>query len=283
MCLIVFSWQPDAATPLVVLANRDEFFERPAEPLHWWLDRPDILAGRDLRGGGTWMGVNRAGRFAALTNFRDGRAPMAPKDTPSRGLLVSAMLDATPFDDDLARVEKHAHEYAGFNLLAGDLPAGKLYWLGNRETHDSEPTRLPVAHPITPGLHGLSNALLDTPWPKLVSRREAFGGALHDAADATTLLRIMRDPTEAPDDRLPETGVSRAWERSLSAAFIASPAYGTRCTTLLRYHRDGLIEVSEATVSPGQPPDIVSDRREFSFTVPAIDIPPVSGSPLLHP
>jgi len=267
MCLIVFSWQPDAATPLVVLANRDEFFERAAEPLHWWSDRPDVLAGRDLRGGGTWMGVNRAGRFAALTNFRDGRAPMTPKDSPSRGLLVSAMLDATAFDDDLARVERHAHEYAGFNLLAGDLPAGKLYWLGNRETRAGSQTSLPVAHAITPGFHGLSNALLDTPWPKLVSRRNALRDALENGADDIALMEVMRDAAEAANESLPETGVTRDWEKKLSAAFIASPAYGTRCTTLLRYHRDGVIEVTESTVSPSQPASELRDLQHYRFDI----------------
>ncbi|WP_281719074.1 NRDE family protein [Pandoraea apista] len=276
MCLIVFSWQPDTDTPLILLANRDEFFERPAEPMHWWHDRPDVLGGRDLRGGGTWMGVNRAGRFAALTNFRDGRAPMASKDAPSRGLLVSAMLDATSFDADLARVERHAHEYAGFNLLAGDLPAGKLFWLGNRADHVGGNLKAPpaipvnpVAHAISPGLHGLSNAVMDTPWPKLLSRRDALADALSRNADDTTLLQIMRDPTEAPDDALPETGVSQTLERTLSAAFIASPAYGTRCTTLLRYHRDGRIDMVEATVTPGQSPKVLSDRRDFSFVIDA--------------
>ncbi|VVD64503.1 NRDE family protein [Pandoraea anhela] len=271
MCLIVFSWQPDAATPLVLLANRDEFFERPAEPMHWWSDRPEVLAGRDLRGGGTWMGIHRDGRFAALTNFRDGRAPMAPKGTPSRGLLVSAMLDATSFDDDLTRIEKHAHEYAGFNLLAGDLPAGKLYWLGNRDTNGSRASASwPVAHPVTPvtpGYHGLSNALLDTPWPKLVSRRHALRDALENTADDLTLLTIMRDANEAADDTLPETGVTREWEKTLSAAFIASPAYGTRCTTLLRYHRDGMVEVTESTVSPAQPSHELRDLRHFRFEI----------------
>ncbi|APD13513.1 NRDE family protein [Pandoraea pulmonicola] len=287
MCLIVFSWQPDAATPLVLLANRDEFFERPAEPMHWWHDRRDVLAGRDLRGGGTWMGVNRAGRFAALTNFRDGRAPMAPKDAPSRGLLVSAMLDATQFDDDLARVERHAHEYAGFNLLAGDLPAGKLFWLGNRDTNVAtgaaeqggqavthangappslpSPPVTPVAHAIAPGVHGLSNALLDTPWPKLVSRRNALADALASDADDIALLELMRDTTEAADDALPETGVTSAWEKTLSAAFIASPAYGTRCTTLLRYHRDGFVELTESTVAPGQRADELRDLQRYRF------------------
>lgn len=288
MCLIVFSWQPDADTPLVLLANRDEFFERPAEPMHWWHDRPDVLAGRDLRGGGTWMGVNRAGRFAALTNFRDGRAPMAPKDTPSRGLLVSAMLDATAFDDDLSRIEQHAHEYAGFNLLAGDLPAGKLFWLGNRDTRgDTDidvprqietvghanasslpfraPVRLPLAHAIRPGTHGLSNALLDTPWPKLVSRRDALRAAIDEAADDLTLLALMRNTVEAADEALPETGVAPAWEKALSAAFIASPAYGTRCTTLLRYHRNGTVDLIESTVSPGQPANELRDLRRYRF------------------
>ncbi|ANI21733.1 hypothetical protein AB870_00715 [Pandoraea faecigallinarum] len=268
MCLIVFSWQPDSATPMVLLANRDEFFERPAEPMHWWSDRPDVLAGRDLRGGGTWIGVNRAGRFAALTNFRDGRAPMTPKETPSRGLLVSAMLDATSFDDDLKRIEKHAHEYAGFNLLAGDLPAGKLYWLGNRETSEvAGAAALPVAHAISPGVHGLSNALLDTPWPKLVSRRNALRDALDANADDMTLLEAMRDATEAADEALPHTGVTREWERTLSAAFIASPAYGTRCTTLLRYFRDGTLELAESTVSPGQPANELRGLKRFRFAL----------------
>ncbi|WP_353189347.1 NRDE family protein [Pandoraea pnomenusa] len=276
MCLIVFSWQPDAPIPLVLLANRDEFFERPAEPLHWWHDRPDVLAGRDLRGGGTWMGVNRRGRFAALTNFRDGRAPMAPKDAPSRGLLVSAMLDATAFDNDLARVEAHAHEYAGFNLLAGDLPAGKLYWLGNRAAHVGglpvEAPARPAAVPVAPGVHGLSNAVLDTPWPKLVSRRDAFASALLHEADDATLLRVMRNTTETPDDELPQTGVTRTWERTLSAAFIASPAYGTRCTTLLRYHHDGRVDLTEVTVTPGQSPETLSDQRNFSFHIDAPNV-----------
>lgn len=273
MCLIVFSWQPDSDTPLVLLANRDEFFERPAEPMHWWHDRPDVLAGRDLRGGGTWMGVNRTGRFAALTNFRDGRAPMAPKDAPSRGLLVSAMLDATSFGDDLSRIERHAHEYAGFNLLAGDLPAGNLFWLGNRADHVGGhacvPHAAPIAHAIAPGIHGLSNAVLDTPWPKLISRRDALASALSQNADDATLLQIMRDPAQAPDDALPETGISREWERSLSATFIASPAYGTRCTTLLRYHRNGRIDMVEVTVTPGQLPSVLSDRRDVSFVADA--------------
>ncbi|GAB3628740.1 NRDE family protein [Pandoraea terrae] len=264
MCLIVFAWRPEHDTPLVLLANRDEFFERPAEPMQWWADRPDVLAGRDLRGGGTWMGITRAGRFAALTNFRDGRAPMAPKDTPSRGLLVSAMLDATPFDADLRRVENHAHEYAGFNLVAGDLPAGDLFWLGNRENGAQAVHRF---HRVTPGVHGLSNALLDTPWPKLVSRRDALAAALHDNAGDDTLLDLMRDATPAADDRLPDTGVPHAWERTLSSAFIASPAYGTRCTTLLRFSRDGSVTAIEATVSPGQNPHTPGIRRRYSFAV----------------
>lgn len=272
MCLIVFSWQPDHDVPLVVLANRDEFFERAAEPMQWWTDRPDVLAGRDLRGGGTWMGINRAGRFAALTNFRDGRAPMASRDAPSRGLLVAAMLDGTPFDADLARIERHAHEYAGFNLLAGDLPAGRLYWLGNRvpapaTNPGTAPPPMPVAHAITPGIHGLSNALLDSPWPKLVSRRDALAAALADHADDDTLLRLMRDATQAADADLPHTGVPAALEKTLSAAFIASPAYGTRCTTLLRYHRDGSVTVTEATVSPGQSPEALLGRRDYAFSV----------------
>jgi uncharacterized protein with NRDE domain len=233
MCLIVFDWQP-AATPgdgrplLTLSANRDEFFRRDAEPMHWWTDTPGVLAGRDLTGGGTWLGVSRDGRFAALTNYR------APGETrpnaPTRGLLVSAFLaDAAlaPMDY-LRRVAEEGHRYNGFNLLCGDFRRRELGWYGNRA--DAPPALLDA------GVHGLSNSLLNTPWPKLVAQREALRDLIHadERPSLDLLIDTLRDPRIANDASLPSTGLSIERERVLSAAFIETPEYGTRSTTALR-------------------------------------------------
>ncbi|VXB98198.1 conserved hypothetical protein [Burkholderia sp. 8Y] len=233
MCLIVLDWQPDARPGedralLTLSANRDEFFRRDAEPMHWWTDAPGVLAGRDLTGGGTWLGVSRDGRFAALTNYR---APdeMRP-DAPTRGTLVSAFLAGqreTPLNY-LRRVAEQGHRYNGFNLLCGDFTRRELGWYGNRA--DAPPTLLEA------GVHGLSNSLLNTPWPKLVAQRQALSDLIdadeHPTLDA--LIETLRDPRIADDAHLPSTGISIERERVLSAAFIETPEYGTRSTTALR-------------------------------------------------
>jgi uncharacterized protein with NRDE domain len=233
MCLIVFDWQPDAVHPggralLTLSANRDEFLRRDAEPMHWWTDAPGVLAGRDLSGGGTWLGVSRDGLFAALTNYR---APNDVRpDAPTRGTLVSAYLAGdrmTPMDY-LSRVAEEGHRYNGFNLLAGDFTRRELGWYGNRA--DAPPALLDA------GVHGLSNSLLNTPWPKLVAQRDALRDLIH-AGEAPSLDRMidtLRDPRMADDAALPATGLSIERERVLSAAFIDTPEYGTRSTTALR-------------------------------------------------
>ncbi|WP_144153580.1 NRDE family protein [Paraburkholderia sp. BCC1885] len=233
MCLIVFDWRPDAVDgPLFTLAaNRDEFLRRTAEPMHWWPQAPALLAGRDLVGGGTWLGMTRDGRFAALTNYR---APheMRP-DAPTRGTLVSNWLlgepsaDLTPLDY-LEQVAQDGEIYNGFNLLVGDWSRRELGWYCNRS---------PVGPALLEaGTHGISNAVLDTPWPKLVRKRAELGALL--AADPLAplerLIDLMRDPRIARDDQLPSTGIPLERERALSAAFIESPEYGTRGTTALR-------------------------------------------------
>jgi uncharacterized protein with NRDE domain len=233
MCLIVFDWRPDALDgPLFTLAaNRDEFFRRTAEPMHWWSDAPGLLAGRDLVGGGTWLGMTRDGRFAALTNYR---APheMRP-DAPTRGTLVSNWLMTEPAAelaplDYLRQVAQDGEIYNGFNLLVGDWSRRELGWYCNRST--AGPALLAA------GTHGISNAVLDTPWPKLVRKRAELGARL--AADPLVplerLIDLMRDPRLARDDELPSTGIPLERERVLSAAFIESPEYGTRGTTALR-------------------------------------------------
>jgi uncharacterized protein with NRDE domain len=234
MCLIVFDWQPDASASdqamLTLAANRDEFFHRETEPLHWWDDSPDLLGGRDLGGGGTWLGVTRDGRFAALTNYR-APAEMQP-NAPTRGTLVSNFLSGevrTPLSY-LDSVARNGDRYNGFNLIVGDFTRRELAWYGNRA--DAPPALLDA------GIHGLSNSLLDTPWPKLVAQREALRDLVH-ADDRTQpsldrLILTMRNPRIADDASLPSTGLSIERERVLSAAFIESEGYGTRSTTALR-------------------------------------------------
>jgi uncharacterized protein with NRDE domain len=233
MCLIVFDWQPDARhgdiRPLLTLsANRDEFLRRDADPMQWWADAPGVLAGRDLTGGGTWLGVSRDGRFAALTNYR---APSEVRpDAPTRGTLVSAFLAGERMEPMayLRRVAAEGHRYNGFNLLVGDFTRRELGWYGNRA--DTPPALLDA------GVHGLSNSLLNTPWPKLVAQREALRDLIHadEAPPLDLLIDTLRDPRMANDDALPSTGLSIERERVLSAAFIDTPEYGTRSTTALR-------------------------------------------------
>jgi uncharacterized protein with NRDE domain len=270
MCLIVFDWRPDATDGALftLAANRDEFLRRTAEPLHWWQDAPGVLAGRDLVGGGTWLGMTRSGRFAALTNYR---APheMRP-DAPTRGTLVSAWLaggndlPGTPLDY-LAEVARNGTLYNGFNLVVGDWTRRELAWYCNRG--DLAPALLPS------GTHGISNAVLDTPWPKLVRKRAELSRLVDTAAPAPLerLVAMMRDPQIARDDELPATGISLERERQLSAAFIETPDYGTRGTTALRASVDGPrieVEVIERSDDNGshrisRPGDF--ERREAFF------------------
>jgi len=239
MCLIVFDWRPDAADgPLFTLAaNRDEFFRRTAEPMHWWPEAPGLLAGRDLVGGGTWLGMTRDGRFAALTNYRAPHEMRA--DAPTRGTLVSNWLmgeasDARTPLDYLQHVARDGEIYNGFNLLVGDWSRRELGWYCNRARA--------VPALLAAGTHGISNAVLDTAWPKLVKKRAELGALL--AADSLTplerLIEMMRDPRLARDDELPSTGIPLERERVLSAAFIESPDYGTRGTTALRVVANGV-------------------------------------------
>ena len=221
MCLIAWNWQPDSPTPLLLLANRDEFYARPAQALQWWEDAP-VLAGRDLQAGGTWLGVSRTGRLAALTNFRQ---PAAPQDGgPSRGGLASQFLTS---DQDcqhyLQRLQESAHRYNPFNLLVFD---GKsLMGLESRNARI-------VA--LQPGVGAVSNADFLTPWPKLSLLQSRLQAQLDRNDTATSqLVALLQDRTIAPDSALPRTGVPQALERVLSAAFIATPHYGTRACSVV--------------------------------------------------
>lgn len=231
MCLIVFAWRPSHALPLIVAANRDEFYDRASLPLGHWPDAPQIIAGLDLQGGGTWMGLTEQGRFAALTNIRD---PSAPTGSRSRGELPANFLRGDlPPEAYLAEVSGHVEHYSGFNLLAGD--AHGLWYLNSRE---AVPRQLP------PGVYGLSNAALDSPWPKLRIARAALQDCL-ERPDTEALLQLLSDPRSAADDELPHTGVPKAIEKMLSSVFIRSADYGTRASTVLIRSADGSLEMVE--------------------------------------
>ena len=241
MCLIVFALDAHPEHRLVVAANRDEFYARPTAAAAWWSDAPELLAGRDLREGGTWMGVTRGGRFAAVTNYRE-TIPPRP-GALSRGHLVSGFLRAdAPAPEWMRELAPRAAEYGGFNLLADD--GASLLWLSNRS---GEPPRA-----VEPGIHGLSNALLDTPWPKVERGREGMRDALASPADALeeSLFRVLAHAEPAPDALLPATGVGAERERALSSLFIATPEYGTRSSTVLLMGRDGRTRFTERRFDP---------------------------------
>lgn len=236
MCLIVFAWRPGHAQPLIVAANRDEFYARPSLPLAQWPEAPQVYAGRDLEAGGTWLGVGAAGRFAALTNIRNPQKPAARR---SRGELVARFLcGEMPVDDYLADVVGRSVEYAGFNLLLGT--ANELWHYNALEP---EPRRLAA------GVYGLSNAGLDTPWPKVLKAKAALSEVLNDP-QPQALLALLNDPLIAPFAELPDTGVGLATESLLSSVFIASPSYGTRASTALIVHADGSRHIVERSFGP---------------------------------
>lgn len=235
MCLILVAWRAHPDYPLVVAANRDEFFARPAAEAGWWPDAPSVFAGRDLEAGGTWLGLGRDGRFAGLTNFRD---PQRNRDgTPSRGALVADFLRGRESTAEaLARLQFEGPRYNAFNLLVSDGDSLGIY------ESASGSARL-----LEPGLHALSNHLLDTPWPKVTAGKSRLARALRALPDDTPLCELLRDDRPAPDAELPRTGVSLAWERMLSSAFIRAPGYGTRCSTVVTRDRHGWTRVTESS------------------------------------
>ena len=239
MCLIVVGWRVHPDYPLLVAANRDEFYARPTARAGRWSDAPQVIGGRDLEAGGTWLGVTDGGRFAAVTNVRE---PGAAQGRHSRGRLTRDFLagnqDAADYVGRLAM-----DDYSGFNLLASD---GKALW------YCSNRGAAPVA--LAPGVYGLSNHLLDSPWPKLLTARQRFAAALPDVPERSSLFEILADDEIVPDDELPATGVPLEWERRLSAIFIHSENYGTRASTVVLQAANGAITFEERSFGPyGQP------------------------------
>jgi len=233
MCLILLAWKVHPDYPLIVAANRDEFYARPSAPAGFWPETPEILAGRDLEAGGTWLGITSQRRFAALTNFREGARPRA--DAQSRGALVADFLaGSTSPESYFDALSKRGNAFNGFNLLFGDDQ--RLAYITNRGAGSRW---------LSSGVYGLSNHLLDTPWPKLSTAKKLFDQALPRLPDTTLFFELLADQEIVADACLPETGVSLEWERTLSAIFVNSPDYGTRASTLLTTHQSGQIRLTE--------------------------------------
>ena len=233
MCLILFAWRAHPEYALVVAANRDEYFERPARAAAFWDDAPEVLAGRDLTAQGTWLGVTRAGRFASITNYRNPAQRMAT--APSRGVLLTGFLTGTDRPSAyFAGVARRADEYNGFSMVAADRTS--LAFFSNREG---------IVREVEPGVHGLSNELLDTPWPKVEKGKERLGALLAGTFDSAAYLELLGDTEPAHDEHLPDTGVGVEWERRLSSIRIAGGDYGTRCSTVVRIGTDGKTEFWE--------------------------------------
>lgn len=238
MCVIFFAIEQRPETPLVLLANRDEFYERPTLAAAAWPDQPNIRGGRDLVSGGTWLGVTDGGRFAAVTNYRD---PSSAKGTRSRGRLVSDfLLSDEPVAEYMAMIERSAGEYSGFNLIAGEIADGRVTaaWFSDRGER---------VEMLTPGIYGLSNSLLDTPWPKVTKGKAAFRRILENGADREAMFDLLADRDLADDADLPQTGIGYEREKALSAIFIETPVYGTRCSTVVTADRSGRLDLVERT------------------------------------
>ena len=254
MCLILFAYNVHPRYRLVLAANRDEFYERPAAPLHFWEDHPQILAGRDLKQMGTWLGVTRNGRLAAITNFRD---PKGIKQiAPSRGDLAADFLKGGrgPLDY-VQEIGAGADAFNGFNLLIGDRDG--LYYASNRGVGFRS---------LEPGVYGLSNHLLDTPWPKIRSGISCLESlvAAEDAALFSGLEEVLQNQERPPDEQLPDTGVGLMWERMLAPIFISSQVYGTRCSSILTIARTGQIRFKEISWAQGLERPSPAAVREFN-------------------
>ena len=255
MCLILLAHKPDSLKRLIVAANRDEFLNRPTERMHFWHDNPNILAGKDLAAGGTWLGITRNGRFAALTNYRD---PLSQKlDAPSRGKIITDYLegDLTPVAF-LEKLEKKGSRFNGFNLLVGDK--NSLYWFSNIKGEIKK-----LGH----GIYGISNHLLDTPWPKVNRGKNSLKVILSQKERITTeSLFSMLEEREIPkDNELPDTGVGMEWEKILAPIFIHSPWYGTRSSTVIIMENSGKTVVCERTFNRGK--DMGYSEERFLFQI----------------
>ncbi len=249
MCLIVFSLNSHPHYPLILIANRDEFYERPTTPVHKW-ENTTMYAGKDLKASGTWMGITESGRFAAVTNYRDLKNI---KDTAkTRGdLPLDYLLGSDHPKDYLHQIHEHKDDYNGFNLLT--YRDSKMYHYSNYEGK---------VNSLDDGVHGLSNALLDTPWPKVTQLKETFETVISGDFNAHDLMELLNDQNTAGDEFLPDTGVSPELEKALSAICIRTERYGTCSSSVLMINNASEVSFLEKSYPVG---DRMEGMVEFNF------------------
>lgn len=255
MCTTFIAYDSHPEYSLILVSNRDEFYARQTLPMQWWPENTQILAGKDLDGHGTWLGVNSQGYWANLTNIRDPKTMDSLR--PSRGIIISDFLSGKHFSPKnyFSSIQPRLNNYNGFNLLLGD--AHSTYYFNNQQKQLVQ---------LSPGIYGLSNGLLDTAWPKVVDGKKIFSDIIKakQPFDPGILVEMMQDPKSWPDEQLPRTGVSMEWERLLSARFIRNENYGTRQTTVLFIHRQGKINVTEISYDPTQ---ASVNEKHFQFEI----------------
>ncbi|UCH98734.1 MAG: NRDE family protein [Candidatus Aminicenantes bacterium] len=240
MCLILFAFQSHSRYKLIFAANRDEFYHRPTAPARWWKEARFLLAGKDLEAGGTWMGITKNGKIAALTNYRG--TEFHKENAPSRGALVSQyLLSNISSQEYLEELQAKSVEYNGFNLILGNMD--KLCCYSNRQNKILQ---------VPPGVHGLSNDSLDTPWPKVVKGKQILEQQVLNQPEISleSIFSFLADTEMAPDDQLPDTGVGIEYERVLSSIFIKSPQYGTRSSTVVLVDNDNHVTFAERGFVP---------------------------------
>jgi uncharacterized protein with NRDE domain len=245
MCFALLAIQSHPHYPFILAANRDEYFARKSACLDFWFTHPQIVGGQDLVSGGSWLAINSTNqRLALVTNYRAG-LPQAQR--LSRGLLVKQVLTSQqPLDDTMQELEASCQAYGLFNLIAGQLP-NKLYYLANHNEH--------TLHPLTPGIYALSNAALDTPWPKVRYGKQAFIDCLtKPTLKVECLFKLLQNTQSAPDNELPDTGIGLIKERWLSSVFIQGQDYGTRCSTIILQNQQGQVDYYERSFTPNTPP-----------------------------
>jgi uncharacterized protein with NRDE domain len=251
MCLLVFAFRSHPEYPLIFAGNRDEFHGRPTRGADIWDDHPELLAGKDLQAGGTWLGVTKAGRFATVTNFRE--PDIRGSRERSRGeIVVDYLTSPVSPPEFLTNLEADAQQYSGFNLLLGS--ADTFHYLSNRNGPNTA---------LSPDIYGLSNGMLDTPWPKVQRAKRLFEEVVERSAfTPEDLLDVLADRHLPVDEELPSTGFGLEWERVLSSIFISGPEYGTRASTVVLMHRSGEIVFVERSFAPGGGE---TDTRRFRF------------------
>lgn len=254
MCLLVFSINDHPNYNFIFAGNRDEFYGRPTRGAQFWEDHPHLLAGKDLKKGGAWLGITEKGKFSVITNFRD--PALVKKDPPSRGKLVlDYLVSGIEPGIFLQEIDRKAEHYDGFNLLAGTT--GKIMYYSNKQQEITE---------VPPGIHGLSNHLLNTPWPKVVKAKRRLGEIIDsDHPDTDALFEMLTDPDPAPDRQLPDTGIPPEWEKAVSSIFIDTEKYGTRCSTVILVDKQGSVSFLERRYKPGTT-DIL-ESNEYNFQI----------------